>query len=64
MCLPLRCPVCKLSTGYYSDERPLQPLVFDLAPIPLYRMPGGGITERCSKCFDKARKKYDGRVSK
>jgi len=56
--------VCKLSTGYYSDERPLQPLVFDLAPIPLYRMPGGGITERCSKCFDKARKKYDGRVSK
>ena len=64
----MKCPVCKMSTGYYPWPTIDTALPTQRRPFPLYQRsyPGepGYISPRCERCYNKAERKLNKKFSK
>ncbi len=64
----IRCPVCKLSTGFYKQDNVDPEKPPDVFPTNLCQRTIKGkpeyISPRCDKCYDKAVKKLDRKLQK
>jgi len=58
----IKCPICKIGTGYYSSPGSLRGILRKV-PYPLwqYNYPEEPdyISPRCTRCFDKAMEKKE-----
>jgi len=62
----MRCPVCKLGTGYYYAPQVDPDAPLERLPYPLYQGSYPGeleyISPRCERCYDKAERKLAKRL--